>query len=103
MFRKLSSKTISESELAEGQMKGIHLKGKAVLLARVDGQVYAVSDICPHAGCHLHTGILNGSVVMCPCHGWKFDIHTGEFEANSLIKLERFDCKTENGKIQVNL
>jgi len=103
VFKNLFSKPINDSEIAEGQMKSIHLKGKSILLARVKGQIYAVSNICPHAGCHLHAGILTGYIVMCPCHGWKFDIRNGQFEGNMLVKLETYPSKTEQGKIIISI
>ena len=49
---------LKDSELAEGQMKGMWVAGKPVLLARQGGQVFAVSNVCPHMGCALDKGIL---------------------------------------------
>jgi len=95
--------SIKESEVAEGHMKGIRVKGKPVLLARVNSQVYAVSNICPHAGCQLQGGILNGYIAMCPCHGWKFDLRNGQYQGNAITNLTSYPCKTENGKILVNI
>jgi 3-phenylpropionate/trans-cinnamate dioxygenase ferredoxin subunit len=95
--------SIKETELLEGHMKAVRHKGKPILLARVNGQVYAVSNLCPHAGCQLHGGILNGYVVMCPCHGWKFDVRNGQYQDNAIIKLTSYQCKVENGKIHVNI
>jgi nitrite reductase/ring-hydroxylating ferredoxin subunit len=94
--------SITETELLEGHMKAVRHKGKPILLARVNGQVYAVSNLCPHAGCQLHGGILNGYVVMCPCHGWKFDVRNGQYQENPLTKLESYPCKVEQGKLLVN-
>jgi 3-phenylpropionate/trans-cinnamate dioxygenase ferredoxin subunit len=95
--------SIKESELAEGQMKAVRVKGKPILLARVEGQVYAVSNLCPHAGCELQGGILTGYIVMCPCHGWKFNVRNGQYQENPLTTLTSYPCKIENGKIHVNI
>jgi nitrite reductase/ring-hydroxylating ferredoxin subunit len=97
------SKSINDSELAEGKMKGVRVKGKPILLTKVNGQVYAVSNLCPHAGCQLQGGILTGYVVMCPCHGWKFDVRNGQYQEIPQVKLESYPCKTENGKIFVEI
>ncbi|MGE5533063.1 MAG: Rieske (2Fe-2S) protein, partial [Bacillota bacterium] len=55
---------IKETEVADCHMKAVRVKGKPVLIARVGGQVYAVSNLCPHAGCQLQGGILSGYLVM---------------------------------------
>ncbi len=94
--------SIKEGDLKEGQMKAIRIKHKPILLARVGGEVYGVSNVCPHAGCELQSGILTGYIVMCPCHGWKFDVRNGQYIENPLTKLESYSCKVESGKIQVN-
>ena len=97
------AKSINETELAEGHMRAVRVKGKPILLARVGGQIYAVSNLCPHAGCQLQGGILTGYIVMCPCHGWKFDVRTGEYRENSIIKLTSYPCKVDGGKLYINI
>ena len=88
--------SIKERELAEGHMKAVRVKGKPILLARVGGQVYAVSNLCPHAGCEFQSGILMGYVVMCPCHGWKFDIRSGQYQENPRRKIKLDSCQIQN-------
>ncbi len=97
------AESINETELAEGHMKAVRVKGKPILLARVGRQVYAVSNLCPHAGCQLQGGILAGYIVMCPCHGWKFDIRTGEHQESPTTKLTCYLCKIDNGKLYIQI
>jgi 3-phenylpropionate/trans-cinnamate dioxygenase ferredoxin subunit len=94
---------IKERDLNEGQMKDLRVRGKSILLVRKEGLVYALSNICPHMGCSMHRGILRDYLVMCPCHGWKFDIRTGEYTENGAISLESYPTKIENGQIYVDL
>jgi nitrite reductase/ring-hydroxylating ferredoxin subunit len=84
-------------------MHVVQVKHKPVLLAKVGGVVYAVSDQCPHMGCRLQGGILTGYIVMCPCHGWKFDVRNGQYTENPLTALTSYRCKVENGKIFVEI
>jgi nitrite reductase/ring-hydroxylating ferredoxin subunit len=95
--------SIKEIDLPEGHMKAVRIKGKPILLAKVDNHVYGVSNICPHAGCEFQGGILAGYIVMCPCHGWKFDVRNGQYQDNPLTKLDCYNCKIENGKIFVEI
>ncbi len=94
---------LRESEIKEGQMKAARIKGRPILFVRISGQVYGVSNLCPHMGCSFERGILRGFLVMCPCDGWKFDIQTGQLEGNSAIKLSTYVCKILNGRIYVKL
>ena len=84
-------------------MKAVRVKGNPILLLRIEGEVYGVSNVCPHEGCKLQGGILTGYVLMCPCHGWKFDVRNGQYQEIPQVKLEGYRCKTKNGKILVEV
>lgn len=66
------------SQVAEGQMIAVEAgAGRAVLLARIEGEFFAVSDRCSHFGAALHLGSLAGRRLACPLHGGAFDIRDG--------------------------
>ncbi len=77
--------------------------GLPVLLVRRGPDVYAVANKCAHMGCSLSRGTLGGFIVECPCHEWTYDIRTGSFITAPEIRIPRYECKTENGKIYVNI
>ena len=95
--------SIKDSELAEGKMHPVHIRGNQILLLKVGGEVFGVSNRCPHMGCQLQDGILTGYFVMCPCHGWKFDVRNGQYTENPLTVLNTYRCKVENGKVWVEI
>jgi 3-phenylpropionate/trans-cinnamate dioxygenase ferredoxin component len=66
------------SQVAVGQLLGIDVDGKPVLVANVDGRLYAIGNRCTHRGCSLSEGELSGATVICPCHGGQFDVTSGE-------------------------
>jgi nitrite reductase/ring-hydroxylating ferredoxin subunit len=49
-----------------------------ILLAHVDGAIYAIEDACNHAGASLAEGWLEGTCVVCPMHGYVFDLASGK-------------------------
>ena len=51
--------------------------GGEIGLYRIRDEVYAMDNLCPHAGSPLCEGQLAGSTVVCPGHGWEFDVITG--------------------------
>lgn len=92
-----------EGVLSEGGMMPVYPLGVNVLLARINGSVYAYSGKCPHMACPLFTGTLKGEILTCPCHDWRFNIKTGEFLDAPEIYLDNFQTKSENGKLFIIL
>lgn len=70
-------KIARRDELVAGRMKRIEVKGRRILLANVDGNYYAADDTCTHEDASLSKGSLKGTIVRCPLHGSRFDLHTG--------------------------
>ena len=67
----------SKRDLASGKMLAIQLGDKSILLANLDGNYYAIGNLCSHEECLLSNGRLSGATVECPCHGALFDVMTG--------------------------
>lgn len=69
-------------DIPAGSMKTVSAGGKKIAIANVDGQYFAVSDLCTHEECSLGTeGFLDGNRVTCGCHGSVFDVTNGKVEA----------------------
>ena len=51
--------------------------GKPVAIFNVGGTLYAIDDACPHAGAPLSDGDVDGTVVTCLWHGWRFRLTDG--------------------------
>ena len=94
---------IDEKALQEGKMKLVRVQGKPVLLIRQAGKIYAIDDRCPHMGCKFSGGTLDGSVIICPCHDWRFNLKTGEYENSPSYVLTMYPFKVEAGKIWVKV
>jgi nitrite reductase (NADH) small subunit len=67
------------------------------------GKVFAVQAECPHRGGPLADGLLGGTTLICPLHGWKFDLTTGNpLMGDCAIKM--FPVRVdETGKIVVTV
>ncbi len=94
---------IDEKELQEGKMKPIRAQGIPVLVIKQNGKVYVIDDRCPHMGCRFSGGALDGDMVVCPCHDWRFSLETGECSEHTDYFLKTYPFKVEGGKIWVNL
>jgi nitrite reductase/ring-hydroxylating ferredoxin subunit len=65
------------SDFEEGKLVHITASGKELVVTKLDGNYYAMDNICTHAGAELHEGELSNSELTCPWHGAKWDIKTG--------------------------
>ena len=69
-----------------------------VVSRSASGELKAYSSICTHAGCPINK--LDGTTLICPCHGSEFDATTGEvLRAPATVPLNALPVRTENGKI----
>ncbi|WP_165595632.1 Rieske 2Fe-2S domain-containing protein, partial [Mycolicibacterium novocastrense] len=67
-------------ELEEGGFVPVTLLGKNIVLTRVDGQVYAISDRCAHRGVKFSAKplCLTKDTITCWYHGWTYDLQDGQ-------------------------
>lgn len=71
-------KVANVADVSEGDIKKVEVGGEPVALYKVNGEIYATSNICTHEQCELdenHT--MHGDVVECTCHGSQFNVKTG--------------------------
>ncbi len=64
-------------DIPAGRGLRVKVEDKYIALFNVEGEVYAINAICPHAGAFLDSGFLEDFTIICPLHGWDFDIRTG--------------------------
>jgi nitrite reductase/ring-hydroxylating ferredoxin subunit len=64
-------------DVPPGRLLQVEAGGRWYALANVGGQLYAVDNNCPHNGGPLGKGVLEGSVITCPWHGWRWDVTSG--------------------------
>ena len=65
-------------DCAPGQLKGVMAGLQPIVLANVDGDLYALEDQCSHQELPLSDGELDGADLMCIHHGARFDACTGK-------------------------
>lgn len=66
-----------EQEVPPGTMKGVLAGRTPVLLANVEGEIHAMSNLCTHLKVPLSVGKIEDGVVTCRAHGSTFDVCTG--------------------------
>lgn len=66
------------SDFPPGSLKRVRVEKDDVVVANVDGKLYAITTSCTHRGGPLDEGELKGTAVMCPWHRGQFDLATGK-------------------------
>ena len=66
------------SELTGNSALGLEIDGVPVCVARTQGEVLAINDICSHADVNLSDGDVEDGTVECWLHGSRFDLRSGQ-------------------------
>ena len=91
------------SKLREGDPLGLQVGDVRIGLFKIDGEIFAMDDVCPHAFALLSTGFIDGHVVECPLHGAMFDVRSGECRAGDYDDTRVFPVEIRDGEVYVNL
>src|SRR5882724_11978212 len=92
----------SVNELDDGQMVAFEADGSRILLAKVDGEFFAISAICSHERSNLDQGSLLGHVVYCPLHYSAFDVRSGAVLGPPAdCPVPAHEVRVEEGKVLV--
>ncbi|HEY3167819.1 MAG TPA: Rieske 2Fe-2S domain-containing protein [Candidatus Binatia bacterium] len=75
--KKSPQRQVNANDLAEGGLTATKVGENEILLAKVDGKIYAIDNACGHLAYPLNEGRLDGHVVTCIWHFSRFDIRTG--------------------------
>ena len=75
-----------------------------VLLCQFEEEIYALKNECLDSILPLDKGKVQGSYILCPWHGCKYDVRTGEIQNGSGLKLETYPVRvSDKGRISVGL
>ncbi|WP_217544301.1 Rieske (2Fe-2S) protein [Streptomyces sp. GbtcB6] len=87
----------AESEVAKGGAR-LYREHNVVVSRSADGGLKAYSTICTHAGCPINK--LQGTTLVCPCHGSEFDALTGKVVRSPATEpLNELPVKSADGRI----
>lgn len=110
----------SAAELAPGSRKIISVAGRSIGVFNVDGELYALRNLCPHRSAPLCLGTLTGTMLpsnpgefeygldglmlRCPWHAWEFDIRTGESYLDPVhYRVKSYRTEVEDGTVFVHV
>ena len=93
---------LKETELPEGKLLRVLVKATPVLVYKRAATICAISETCSHAGGPLSGGTVEGNTVVCPWHGSRFDLCTGEVKGGpATVSAVCYEARVENGQIEL--
>lgn len=106
-------------DIAEGERVIVEIEGRSIGVYRVNGELYALHNRCPHEGAQLCKGQIcgttmpspvyeyeygrKGELVRCPWHGWEFEIKTGKSIFSDKVRTRSYKVQVDEGKVGVVL
>ena len=94
-------KVAKVSDLGPGEKLLVEYDDEDVGLFNIDGKFYAISDVCTHDGGPLVEGELDGDWIICPRHGARFNVKTGEETMPAFSPVPLYEVKIEGEDILI--
>lgn len=88
--------------LKDGDALALRLAGREVALCVLDGDYYAISNVCTHQYALLTSGFIEDGYIECPLHQGRFDIRTGQaLNPPVTTPVKTYPVKVEGGQVSV--
>lgn len=94
-------KVAQTSDIVPGEKILVEYEDDEVGLFNLDGEFYAISDVCTHDGGPLVEGHVEGDCIICPRHGARFNIKTGEQTMPAFTPVPLYQVKIEGNDILI--
>lgn len=92
----------AENALQDNENIRVDVDGTEVAIFKISGQYYAIEDVCTHDGAEIASGKLDGDEIICPRHGARFCVKTGEVKcAPAYENIDTFPIQISNGRVCV--
>jgi nitrite reductase (NADH) small subunit len=86
------------ADIAPGRGIRVEANGQEIALINAGGTIYAIEPNCPHMGGPLDEGELDGGTLVCPWHGWEFDLAGGKCNTSG-EDLKCFAIEVKDGAV----
>ena len=94
----------SSSNIPAREGRAVRIGGKELAIFNLDGRFVTIENACPHQGGPLCDGIVAGTSVVCPLHGWHWDLMSGLAARGSQPGcVATFPTRVENGIVEVDV
>jgi nitrite reductase/ring-hydroxylating ferredoxin subunit len=97
-------KVVEADEIEVGHGTLVESRGLTVAVFNGgEGRFFACGAICPHEDGPLAEGWLEGDAVVCPWHGFDFDLRTGHCQVAEALTIPVYPARVTDGSVEVDL
>jgi nitrite reductase/ring-hydroxylating ferredoxin subunit len=90
-------------EIADGERKIVQVGDISIGVFHHQGQWYALQNSCLHRGGPVCTGMLEGDILICPWHGYQYDVKNGQLLEDPSAKLATFRVEVREGELHLQV
>lgn len=92
------------ADLRPGDRWFIDVEDRPVMVANLGGNYYAIADVCTHDDGPLGDGDIDGCEIICPRHGARFDLRTGEaLTLPAVTNTKIYPVRERDGKLEIGI
>lgn len=84
-------------------LQSVTVGNQKIIIGVLDGEMFAFGAFCPHRSGPMECSEVEGAIVTCPLHGWRFDLRQGGREIHGYRGLSTLNVKVEKGQVFVEL
>ena len=94
----------TRSDVPPGTARVYAVRHREIAVCNVEGELYAIDDVCTHDGAPLDQGEVIGFEIECPRHGARFDVRSGDVtEAPAVLPVDTFPVRLTGDDIEVDV
>ena len=91
------------ADIPEGGNLVVNIRERDIVIFRVNGSLFALDDMCPHAGASLSGGFVEDGCVTCPWHYWRFRLSDGAWADSPKYKTGSYPVHVVGDDVQLEL
>lgn len=91
-------------QLPPGERVFLQIEGVSLVLFNIAGRFFAIGDLCSHDHGPLGDGEVEGQEIICPRHGARFDLATGQVKALPAVEdIPAYPVRIREGWVEIGL
>ncbi len=91
-------------DIPPGRCRAFDVDDRMIAVVNLDGEFFAIDNICTHAYAELCQGPIVGDQIQCPLHGARFSIRTGAVTAPPAYEpLNTYPVRVEGDSIEIRI
>ncbi len=96
-------KVCTEDQIKEGGVRTLKILARTVAVFRLRGELFGLEADCKHMRASIAQGKIDGTIITCPAHGWRYNITTGECLTESWATLKTYAVDVVDGVVFVEI